>query len=456
MGRKSIAVPLLAGALLLCLVTSSSANLITYTKEEGRADRVMVMDENGAEVTWLYALPKATPFRPFSSISPPDHPGGRSWVAFINGDGDLYKVRDDGTDPTPLLCDPVADVDGNLYGLAGPPQWSPDGTEILVVVLDPDTGFNYPAVLDANSPASGDCSNKLNPIFHELAPGASPELWEIYRYATWNDDGSKIAFFETEWDSFDFIIGVQLVVLTWNGSSWVTDRKDLNVNELSLPNPPEALDWQRGGNLLAFSLRQGPRSGPVWLYWVDVTTGESGPMTVGGITAEGEGPTWSPDGSQLMYFTGWQQKIAVRDHLGHGELGEVATILGAGIWPDWQRDALAVACTPGVDDCDDGNPCTDNACVGGTCTIAYNTNSCNDGNDCTFGDACSSGVCSGTEIDGGGSGTCSLCCTGDCWDPVTSCQPEPVDCSSTYFDKKPCNAEPLCRWDNRKRLCVDN
>lgn len=419
MRRTMTVVPLLAG--LIWIAGDSSANLVTFTKEEGRADRVMVMDDAGAGVTELYALPKATPVRPFSSISPPESPGGGAWIAFFNGDGDLYKVRDDGTDPTRLLCDPVTDVDGNFYSGAWSPQWSPDGTEILVVVLDPDTGFNYPAILDANLPASGDCSSDLKPIYYELPPGVSPELWELFRYATWNDDGSKIAFFEVEWDSFDNIIGVQLVVLTKNGTSWVTVRKDLNVNELPLRNPPEALDWQRGGDLLAFSLREGPRSAPVWLYWVDVTSGASGPMTVGGVPAEGEGPTWSPDGSQLMYFTGWQRKIAVRDHLGNGELGEVATILGPGIWPDWQRDPLS-ACSSdadcgdgelcdngvcfvpecgavGLPDCDDFNDCTVDTCNNYRCTFdpaAAAGLFCDDGNFCTEGDDCDgSGVCEG-------------------------------------------------------------
>jgi hypothetical protein len=51
--------------------------------------------------------------------------------------------------------------------------------------------------------------------------------------------------------------------------------------------------------------------------------------------------------------------------------------------------------------CDDGNPCTDDACnsVDGQCSFANDdTNSCSDGNACTSGDACSAGACIGTPV----------------------------------------------------------
>jgi hypothetical protein len=45
--------------------------------------------------------------------------------------------------------------------------------------------------------------------------------------------------------------------------------------------------------------------------------------------------------------------------------------------------------------CDDGNPCTSDACLGGQCTHVAQTGSCNDGNACTYADACADGVCAG-------------------------------------------------------------
>jgi hypothetical protein len=46
---------------------------------------------------------------------------------------------------------------------------------------------------------------------------------------------------------------------------------------------------------------------------------------------------------------------------------------------------------PGV--CNDGNPCTDDACVAGVCQNTANTAPCEDGEFCTVGDTCAAGVC---------------------------------------------------------------
>jgi subtilisin family serine protease len=47
-------------------------------------------------------------------------------------------------------------------------------------------------------------------------------------------------------------------------------------------------------------------------------------------------------------------------------------------------------------ECDDSNACTDDACVGGSCQYANNTDPCDDGLWCTITDACSGGACVGT------------------------------------------------------------
>lgn len=51
-------------------------------------------------------------------------------------------------------------------------------------------------------------------------------------------------------------------------------------------------------------------------------------------------------------------------------------------------------CTTGAQ-CDDGDPCTDDACNNGTCSNPHNTAPCDDGDGCTEGDACSAGACMG-------------------------------------------------------------
>ncbi|MGB0715001.1 MAG: S8 family serine peptidase, partial [Phycisphaerae bacterium] len=54
-------------------------------------------------------------------------------------------------------------------------------------------------------------------------------------------------------------------------------------------------------------------------------------------------------------------------------------------------------------DCNDGNPCTNDTCVSGTCQFTNNSNSCDDGLFCTVTDVCSGGSCvgSGSPCSGG-------------------------------------------------------
>ncbi|MCK5186631.1 MAG: hypothetical protein KAR43_05800, partial [Deltaproteobacteria bacterium] len=46
-------------------------------------------------------------------------------------------------------------------------------------------------------------------------------------------------------------------------------------------------------------------------------------------------------------------------------------------------------------DCDDSNPCTDDACVASVCEYTNNAASCDDGNACTTADTCAAGSCVG-------------------------------------------------------------
>ncbi|MGB0714419.1 MAG: hypothetical protein ACPGXK_00980 [Phycisphaerae bacterium] len=77
----------------------------------------------------------------------------------------------------------------------------------------------------------------------------------------------------------------------------------------------------------------------------------------------------------------------------------------------------------GDGDCDDGNPCTDDACVANLCEFTDNTEPCDDGDNCTENDVCSSGTCAGSVIDCGSQicdpadGVCKECLgDGDCSD----------------------------------------
>ncbi|MSP92948.1 MAG: hypothetical protein EXR79_14285 [Myxococcales bacterium] len=85
-------------------------------------------------------------------------------------------------------------------------------------------------------------------------------------------------------------------------------------------------------------------------------------------------------------------------------------------------------------DCDDGNPCTTDACDKKTgCTVANNTAACDDGNGCTQGDACKDAKC------GSGVNTCD--CQSD-----AECAPKE--------DGNACNGTLFC--DKAKGQCVVN
>ena len=69
--------------------------------------------------------------------------------------------------------------------------------------------------------------------------------------------------------------------------------------------------------------------------------------------------------------------------------------------------------------CDDGNPCTIDACGGGagSCSHTISTSACDDGTLCTVGDSCATGVCVGKQT------SCDDAnpCTTDSCDPKIGC-----------------------------------
>ena len=87
---------------------------------------------------------------------------------------------------------------------------------------------------------------------------------------------------------------------------------------------------------------------------------------------------------------------------------------------------IASACAIDAD-CSDGNVCTDDACVAGSCTHTNNTNSCDDGSACTTNDTCSGGVCVGGNPPDCNDGDV---CTNDFCNPGTGlCEHSPFICN---------------------------
>lgn len=87
----------------------------------------------------------------------------------------------------------------------------------------------------------------------------------------------------------------------------------------------------------------------------------------------------------------------------------------------------------------DGNPCTDDVCVNGTCGV-NNTATCDDGNPCTGPDMCSGGACSGPPLNPlpPECGCCQF--TEFCSAPVTQ-----ASCEGTFVLSGTCNPQSaLC------------
>ncbi len=97
---------------------------------------------------------------------------------------------------------------------------------------------------------------------------------------------------------------------------------------------------------------------------------------------------------------------------------------------DGQCTTAPVVCT------EDGNPCTDEVCDGG-CKSVPNTASCSDGNPCTDGDTCKDTKCEG------GSSSCQCATTSDCaaFDDKDACNGTLV-CTTAQDGKKSCTVDP--------------
>ena len=91
--------------------------------------------------------------------------------------------------------------------------------------------------------------------------------------------------------------------------------------------------------------------------------------------------------------------------------------------------------------CDDGNPCTDDACLAeaGCEHVALDAGECVDGDACTVGDHCEAGVCVGLPVacDDGDPCTLDLC------DGLGGCTTEPA--TGPCDDGDPCTVGDLCQ-----------
>ena len=97
-------------------------------------------------------------------------------------------------------------------------------------------------------------------------------------------------------------------------------------------------------------------------------------------------------------------------------------------------------------ECDDGNACTDDACVNRSCSHTNNTLPCDDGLFCTVGDTCGGGSCTGTPRDCSAAG--DQCNDGVCNEAAGACQPQPKADTTTCSDGDACTTGDHCSAGN--------
>lgn len=117
-----------------------------------------------------------------------------------------------------------------------------------------------------------------------------------------------------------------------------------------------------------------------------------------------------------------------------------------GLMMDYVKITItADVCTSDAE-CDDGNACTDDACVSFICQNTNNTTPCSDGNVCTVGDACSGGSClSGTPPDCSGLGDQCNTATCDLGGAEGNCDTfTPAVDGTVCDDGDACNAGETC------------
>ncbi len=111
--------------------------------------------------------------------------------------------------------------------------------------------------------------------------------------------------------------------------------------------------------------------------------------------------------------------------------------------------------------CNDGLPCTDDACDPKKCTGTLcgqcvatpksNGDACDDGNKCTSDDACSQGACTGLPTDCDDKNTC----TNDSCTPISGCSHQPVLTASFCDDGDNCTIVDKCVGSSCKGTAKD-
>ncbi len=230
--------------------------------------------------------------------------------------------------------------------------------------------------------------------------------------ASWSGDGNRIAVFEQDWLSEE----THLLILGRPASAnelWL--RLD-PITPFPLFDEPleirsQGLAWRPGSEFVVFPAAERVRRQTyLWLTGIDLETGHWNYVLDNGNRVPLGGyafPTWSSDGSQLVYADPGGN--LVKWDYPDGE----KVVIASGDSADWQRDALDLTCSID-DDCDDGNACTDDSCVNSACQI--------------------------DRVDGG---LTRQGCSGECWSGI--CETADCEWDSDCQDDTDICTIPVCR-----------
>lgn len=108
------------------------------------------------------------------------------------------------------------------------------------------------------------------------------------------------------------------------------------------------------------------------------------------------------------------------------------------------QDPNCQQCT-GPADCNDGNPCTGDDCVGGLCenNLLGDGSPCDDGLYCSEGETCQGGVCTGNPLDC--SSAADQCNYGVCIEDQDQCESQPKPDGTACDDGLYCNMDEDCQ-----------
>lgn len=240
---------------------SPDGTRIAFVSRRSGGNNIWIMNADGTNQVQLTKMKNA-----YSPAWSPD----RTKIAF-ECSGDIWAVNTDGTGLTQLTTSPSWE---------GAPSYSPDGTRSA---FHSSVGGSLDIFI-----MNSDGTNKVQLTTHPAIDGAP----------SWSPDGTKIAFHSTRSGNDNiWIIGAyggEPVQLTTNdeGTGWNTI-------------PPS---WSPDGRRIAFNLssdrpptfspgskRTPPPPPKIWIMYADGT----GQIEL----TEGNGPSWSPDGSKIVFHS---------------------------------------------------------------------------------------------------------------------------------------------------------